>query len=72
MATVVKSRKERDHLSLSEPQIAAVLVNQFGNGCLYVPKNQTGRIMHKASEMGLIDDNGLLTRKGRTLIARYA
>lgn len=71
MATVARTQSGSDCKTLQEHHIAAVLEHRFGNGSMYVPRNLTGRILDKANEMGLIDDNGLLTRKGRALMARY-
>lgn len=71
MATAVNKSSKPELSTSQEHQIAAVLENRFGSGCLYVPRNISGRLLLKANDLGFIDDNGLLTRKGRTLIARY-
>lgn len=71
MSIVAKAQSNPKTSILQEQHIAAVLENRYGKGSMYVPRNQTARVLVKASEMGLIDDNGLLTRKGRALLARY-
>ncbi len=71
MATAVSHSEEKQNTLVQEHQIAAVLENRFGAGLMYVPRNLTHRLLDKATEMGLVDDNGMLTRKGRALIARY-
>ncbi len=71
MTATTKDLSRTRPAAFKEQQIAAVLENRFGNGCLYAPRQLTVKILDKASEMGFIDERGLLTRKGRALIARY-
>jgi hypothetical protein len=71
VSIVAKAQRNPKTPALQEQHIAAVLESRYGKGSMYVPRNQTARVLDKASEMGLIDDNGLLTRKGRALMARY-
>lgn len=55
----------------SESQIAAVLENRFGDGLVYLPRNVPTAAYECARERGYVDAEGYLTRKGRTLLARY-
>ena len=55
----------------SESQIAAVLENRFGDGLVYLPRNTPSGVYETARERGYVDAEGYLTRKGRTLLARY-
>lgn len=54
-----------------ESQIAALLEDRFGDGLVYLPKNRSRALYSLARRHGFIDQEGYLTRKGRTLIARY-
>lgn len=63
--------KISQQVAISESQIASVLSNRFGDGMVYIPKNQPNSLYSVARDQGFIDAEGYLTRKGRTLIARY-
>lgn len=54
-----------------EPQIAAILESRFGDGMVYLPRNRPRHLFDQAIARGFIDAEGYLTRKGRTLLARY-
>ena len=55
-----------------EVQIAALLEEQYGEGLMYPSRiNNSRQIYLKAIDMGFIDNEGYLTRKGRSLITQY-
>ncbi len=54
-----------------ESQIAAVLEYRYGDGLVYLPRNQPKTLYTLARKNGFIDAEGYLTRKGRVLLARY-
>ena len=55
----------------SEAQIAALLQYRYGDGMVYLPKHRSHTLYDVAMRDGFIDEEGYLTRKGRTLLARY-
>ena len=54
-----------------ESHIAAILEYRYGDGMVYLPHNKPHELLSLARKNGYIDQEGYLTRKGRTLIARY-
>ena len=56
---------------VSEAQIAALLEYRYGDGMVYLPRHQSHTLYSAAKRDGFIDEEGYLTRKGRTLLARY-
>lgn len=56
---------------IPESQIAAMLEQRYGDGLVYLSRNQPNTLYKLAKKHGFIDDEGYLTRKGRTLLARY-
>lgn len=55
-----------------ETQIAALLESQYGEGLMYPSRiNNSRQVYLKAIDMGYIDSDGYLTRKGRSLITQY-
>lgn len=55
-----------------ESQIAAMLDARFGDGLTtYQPKISSRLLFKKAVDMGFMDDEGYLTRKGRSLLTKY-
>ncbi len=54
-----------------ESQIAALLEARFGDGLMYLSKNNSQSLYKKAIEMGFIDSEGYLTRKGRSLLTHH-
>jgi hypothetical protein len=54
-----------------EADIAKVLEYRYGDGLVYLPKNQPESLFKIAKTEGFIDQEGYLTRKGRSLIAKY-
>ncbi|MCG8325258.1 MAG: hypothetical protein MI673_07055 [Thiotrichales bacterium] len=71
MTTASKTQTRPDAADIKEQHIAAVLEQRFGNKSMYVPRNLAPAILNKAVDLGFIDASGLLTRKGRALLARY-
>ncbi len=56
---------------LAESQIATILQYRYGDGLVYIPRHQSKSLYSQAKQLGFIDEEGYLTRKGRTLVARY-
>lgn len=56
---------------LTERQIAGILQFRFGDGLVYLPKNQSNYLYSLAKKLGFINAEGYLTRKGRILLAHY-
>ena len=54
-----------------ESDIAKVLQFRYGDGLVYLPRNQPESLFKIAKNKGFIDQEGYLTRKGRYLIAKY-
>ena len=54
-----------------ESRIADMLECHFGDGMVYLPRNQPKVLYDIAMKQGFIDPEGYLTRKGRALLARY-
>lgn len=54
-----------------ESQIAALLEARFGDGLMYLTKNNSYSLYNKAIELGFVDSEGYLTRKGRALLTRH-
>jgi len=55
----------------AESQIATILQYRYGDGLVYLPRHKPKSLYTQAIQDGFIDAEGYLTRKGRTLIARY-
>jgi len=55
----------------AESQIATILQYRYGDGLVYLPRNQSKSLYIRARQLGFIDAEGYLTRKGRTLVARF-
>lgn len=55
----------------AESQIAALLECRYGDGLVYLPSNGPKALYSLAIQLGFIDAEGYLTRKGRGLLARY-
>ncbi|MEX2353884.1 MAG: hypothetical protein WD709_06820 [Gammaproteobacteria bacterium] len=56
---------------LPEAQIATILQYRYGDGLVYQPRHKSKSLYNEAVQSGFIDAEGYLTRKGRTLVARY-
>lgn len=54
-----------------EARIAQVLEHRYGDGMVYLPKEWPEQLLSLARQFEFIDEEGYLTRKGRTLLARY-
>lgn len=67
MLNAIASNLEQD----MESDIARVLEYRYGDGLVYLPKHQPESLFKIAKTKGFIDQEGYLTRKGRSLLARY-
>jgi hypothetical protein len=67
MLNALASNLERD----MESDIVKVLEYRYGDGLVYLPKHQPESLFKMAKIRGFVDQEGYLTRKGRTLLARY-
>jgi len=54
-----------------ERDIANLLQFHYGDGLVYLPSNQSESLLRMAKNLGFIDSEGYLTKKGRFLIAKY-
>ena len=52
-------------------EIAAMLEAQYGEGLMYQSKTNSRMLYKKAIDMGFVDQEGYLTRKGRSLLTQY-
>ena len=55
----------------TESVIAEALQYRYGDGLVYLPKNQSENLYKLAANKGFVDQEGYLTRKGRNLLAKY-
>ncbi|GEM_PF-1011251 len=67
MLNALAANLERD----MESDIVKVLEYRYGDGLVYLPKHQPESLFNMAKIKGFVDQEGYLTRKGRTLLARY-
>lgn len=68
---MAESQRINVDLEALDAQIAAVLHYRYGDGLVYLPKNRFMKLYLQAREIGYIDGEGYLTRKGRALLARF-
>jgi translation initiation factor 2 beta subunit (eIF-2beta)/eIF-5 len=54
-----------------ESDIAKALEYRYGDGLVYLPKHQPETLYKLAAREGYVDQEGYLTRKGRSLLAKY-
>ena len=54
-----------------EPEIAKILEHRYGDGLVYLSRQQPESLLKLAKNRGFIDQEGYLTRKGRSLLAKY-
>lgn len=54
-----------------ESDIAKALEYRYGDGLVYLPKHQPESLYKLATTKGFLDQEGYLTRKGRSLLAKY-
>ena len=67
MLNALSSGLEQD----MESEIAKVLEHRYGDGLVYLPKHQPVSLFKMAKTEGFVDQEGYLTRKGRSLLAKY-
>lgn len=68
MAETHSSNNDQD---TCDARIAAVLNYRYGDGFVYLPKRHSKNLYLLARQVGYIDSDGYLTRKGRALLARF-
>ena len=56
---------------IEEKHIAALLQSRFGDGMVYLSRHLPSTLLDVATRCGFVDAEGYLTRRGRTLLARY-
>ena len=69
MSTLTASATNLDEIT--ESDIAEVLQYRYGDGLVYLTKNQPDSLYKQAANQGFVDREGYLTRKGRNLLAKY-
>ncbi len=67
-----KSEPSAQNPEIEESQIAALLQSRFGDGMVYLSRHLPSTLLEMATRDGFVDAEGYLTRRGRTLLARYA
>ena len=70
MSTVITGESD-DTTGQETRHMIELLECRYGDGTVYLPKTKTYRLLNLALGQGLIDTEGYLTRKGRTLLARH-
>jgi hypothetical protein len=54
-----------------EHAVARLLAHHYGDGGVYIPRHNSGsEALQVAVASGFVSDDGFITRKGRTLLAR--
>ena len=53
-------------------ELARVLQHRYGDGTVYLPRAGARPVLRFCMQLGLVSDEGFITRKGRELVARYA
>lgn len=56
---------------VDETQLVGLLRLHYGDGEVYMPRNGTRSVLSAARQLGLIDVDGFLTRKGRMFLASH-
>jgi hypothetical protein len=67
----MQTTKTTGSLQSLEARIARLLEHRYGDGLVYLPREWPEQLLGMARQFGFIDAEGYLTRKGRTLLARY-
>ena len=55
-----------------DANMVKLLEHRYGDGQVYLPRHQPATLLDLAKQKGFLDNEGYLTRKGRTLLAKYA
>lgn len=71
MAATISQSVEQHPADNTEHQIAELLDDTYGSGISCHPRLQSQYIFARAVDLGYIDSEGYLTRKGRSLMTRY-
>ncbi len=53
-----------------ELELARILRHRFGDGTVYLPRAGARHLLRLCVQLGLVSDEGFITRKGRELLAR--
>lgn len=53
-------------------ELVRVLQHRYGDGTVYLPRAGARPVLHFCMQLGLVSDEGFITRKGRELLARCA
>lgn len=56
-------------MTSTESAIAQLLNHRYGDGRVYIPRDQPAQLLHKAIAAGFVSEEGYVTRKGRALLA---
>ncbi len=51
-------------------ELARVLQHRYGDGTVYLPRTGARPVLRLCMQLGLVSDEGFITRKGRELLAR--
>lgn len=68
---MVSGTHDKISSEIPESQIAAILEHRYGEGMVRLPRRQLSKLIAIAKQLGFIDAEDYLTRKGRALLARY-
>ena len=56
-------------IGVNESLLEKVLSRHYGDGLVYLPKSFDFGVLRDAMKIGLVSDDGYLTRKGRNFLA---
>lgn len=73
MRTEVIGQREMNTLeamAASTGELVRLLNHHYGDGTVYVPSGGSLQLYHTCVDVGLITEDGFITRQGRELIAR--
>lgn len=54
-----------------ETQLVNLLAHHYGDGTVYLPVGTPREVFYTCLREGLLTDDGVVTRKGRELLARH-
>lgn len=73
MRTEVTGQREMntfEAMAASTGEFVRLLNHHYGDGTVYVPSGGSLQLYHTCVDVGLITEDGFITRQGRELIAR--
>jgi hypothetical protein len=50
-------------------ELARVLQHRYGDGSVYLPRTGGRQVLRRCMQLGLVSDEGFITKKGRELLA---